>query len=66
MRTMRAPGKPSRRRSRAVLGALKKEGSSAASPPALAEHARAVARRRGPAALRRSALKAARARGARR
>jgi hypothetical protein len=38
--------KPSGRRSRATLQALKREGHQAASPTALARHARAAARRR--------------------
>ena len=38
--------KASPRRSRAVLGALKREGRSAASPSALARHTRKVARKR--------------------
>ena len=38
--------KPSVRRSRAVLQALKREGHSAATPQALARHARTTARRR--------------------
>ena len=55
--------KPSVRRSRAVLAALKHEGHSAASPAALARQAHSAARRRGAAARRRSALKAVRTKG---
>jgi hypothetical protein len=51
--------KPSRSRSRATTKALKRESRQAASPAALARHARQVARRRGPAARRASARKAA-------
>ncbi|HEY2863623.1 MAG TPA: hypothetical protein VGK37_08390 [Casimicrobiaceae bacterium] len=53
---------PSARRSRATTNALKREGSSAASPTALSRHAKAVARKRGPAARSASARKAARTR----
>ena len=38
--------KPSAKRSRAVLGALKKEGHAAASPLALSRHSRAAAKKR--------------------
>jgi hypothetical protein len=60
-----SPGKrkPSARRSRAVRDALKREGKSAASAPALARHARASARKRGPAARRSAAAKAVRTKG---
>jgi len=54
--------KPSPTRSRAVLEALKREGKAAASPKALSEHARASARKRGPAARQSAAQKAARTR----
>jgi hypothetical protein len=50
------------RRSRATTNALKREGTSAASPTALSRHAKAVARKRGPAARSASARKAARTR----
>ena len=50
------------RRSRATTAALKREGSSAASPAALARHAKAAARKRGPAARSAAARKAARTR----
>lgn len=53
---------PSPRRSRATTNALKREGHSAASPTALSRHAKAVARKRGPAARAASARKAARTR----
>jgi hypothetical protein len=56
------PTKPNRKRSRAVTKALKREGRDAASPRALARHAEEVARRRGPAARKASARKAARTR----
>ena len=52
----------SARRSRATTDALKREGSSAASPTALSRHAKAVARKRGPAARSAAARKAARTR----
>lgn len=50
------------RRSRATNNALRREGHSAASPTALSRHAKAVARKRGPAARAASARKAARTR----
>jgi hypothetical protein len=50
------------RRSRATTDALKREGTSAASPTALSRHAKAVARKRGPAARSAAARKAARTR----
>jgi len=56
--------KPSPRRSRAVETALEHEGHAAASHAALARHAKAVARQRGPAARRKSAAKAVRTKGA--
>ena len=52
----------SSRRSRATTNALKREGSSAASPTALSRQAKAVARKRGPAARSAAARKAARTR----
>jgi hypothetical protein len=52
----------SARRSRASERALKHEGASAASPSALATHARKVARRRSPAERHESAIKAAHSR----
>jgi hypothetical protein len=56
--------KPSPTRSRAVLGALKREGRSAAYLQALSEHAKASARQRGPAARQSSAQKAVKTKGA--
>src|SRR4249919_32785 len=53
-------GKPSAKRSRATLGALKKEGTAAASHTALSRQAHASARKRGPAARSVSAQKAVR------
>src|SRR5258705_7261857 len=50
--------KPSRRRSEATLGVLKRKGRQAASKKALAAQARSSARRRGASARRRSAMKA--------
>ena len=50
--------RPSATRSRAVIQALKKEGHSAASHRALARQARAAAKKRGPAARHKSAVKA--------
>jgi Family of unknown function (DUF6496) len=55
--------KPSRTRSRAVSGALKKEGHSAASHTSLSKQARSSARRRGSTARRQAALKAVRTKG---
>lgn len=57
--------KPSPRRSRAVSGALKREGHSAASKPALAKHSRKVARKRSAASRSASARRAARTRARR-
>ena len=54
--------KTSTKRSRAVRGALKHEGRSAASKPALARHARVAARSRSAAKRSASARKAARTR----
>jgi hypothetical protein len=56
--------KPSPRRSRATLR-LEREGRAAASPAALSEHSRGVARKRGPAARQSSARKAVRTKAAR-
>jgi len=55
---------PSPRRSRAVSGALKREGHSAASHASLSRHAKIAARKRSPAARKGSASKAARTRRA--
>ena len=54
--------KVSRKRSRAVLEALKREGHSAASKKALSRQARAAARKRSPAERSAAAKKAARTR----
>lgn len=56
--------KPSSARSRAVRGALKREGRSAVSPEALARQAHRSARARGPASRRAAARKALRTKGA--
>lgn len=58
--------KPSRRRSRAVLGALKREGRRSASRRALSQHAKSAARRRSAASRSAAAKKAARTRKRRR
>jgi hypothetical protein len=55
--------RPSTRRSRAISGALKREGHSAASRKALSKQAHATARQRGSAARHRSAMKAVRTKG---
>jgi len=52
--------KPSRRRSRAVSGALKREGRSAASRSSLSRQARTSARKRGSVSRRQAARKAVR------
>jgi hypothetical protein len=52
------------RRSRAVTGALKREGRTAASRKSLARQARSAASARGPAARHRAAVKAVRTKGA--
>jgi len=54
--------KPNPRRSRATLGALKREGSSAASHQAISRQVKSSARKRGSASRHRSAQKAARTR----
>jgi hypothetical protein len=56
--------KPSARRSRAVTGALRREGHSAASRSSLSRQARSTARARGRTARHRSAMKAVRTKGA--
>jgi hypothetical protein len=61
----RPRAKPSRTRSRATIGALKREGRQAASRKALARQARTAARRRSPAARRASARRAVRTKGPR-
>src|SRR5687767_4727679 len=58
LRRGRAGAKPSARRSRATLGALRREGRSAASREALGRQARSSARRRGPRARSAAAMKA--------
>ena len=55
----RAGKAPSRRRSRAVEGALKREGRQAASRKALSRHAKSAARKRSASSRRASARKAA-------
>jgi hypothetical protein len=57
--------KPSARRSRAVLGALKREGRAAATPAALARQARSSAKRRTAAERSSAARKAVRTKGPR-
>ncbi|MGH9447033.1 MAG: DUF6496 domain-containing protein [Terriglobia bacterium] len=59
----KARGARSPKRSRAVLGALKRESSEAASPGALSRQAHASASRRSPASRERAAAKAARTKG---
>ena len=54
---------PSRTRSRAIAGALKREGRAAASPKALARQTRQAARRRGAAARKAAARKAVATKG---
>lgn len=58
----RAMRKPSQKRARATLKALRREGSEAASPSALSRFAKASARKRGAKRLRESARTAARTR----
>src|SRR5580692_8354503 len=57
--------KTSAKRSRAILGALRREGHGAASRKSLARHAHAVAERRGKRSLHRSAMKAVHTKGRR-
>jgi hypothetical protein len=54
---------PSRRRSRAVSSALKREGHSAASPANLSHQAKSAARRRGSGARKAAARRAVRTKG---
>jgi hypothetical protein len=54
---------PSRRRSRAVSNALKREGHSAASPANLSRQAKSAARRRGSGARKAAARRAVRTKG---
>jgi hypothetical protein len=56
--------RPSRRRSRAITGVLKREGRGAASRKSLARQARSTARARGRTARHRAAMKAVRTKGA--
>ena len=56
-------GKPNPKRSRATLGALKREGSAAASRQALSRQASGSARQRGSANRRSAAQKAVRTKG---
>jgi hypothetical protein len=62
LKQARSRKKPSARRSRAVRGALRREGRSAASKRSLARQARSAARRRGGRARSAAARKAARTR----
>ena len=55
--------KTSAKRSRAILGALRREGHDAASPKSLARHAHEVAVHRGKRSLHQSAMKAVRTKG---
>jgi hypothetical protein len=57
------PSRPSPKRSRAVLGALKREGQTAASPRALSREAKAAAARRNPAERSAAATRAVRTKG---
>lgn len=59
IRKARSRRKPSRKRSRATLSALKREGRSAASKKALSRQARSAAAKRSKASRSRSAKKAA-------
>jgi len=63
-RAARRRRKPSRKRSRAIHGALKREPRRAASHRALARQARQAARRRGPRARKAAAKKAVATKGA--
>jgi hypothetical protein len=58
-----AKRKPSARRSRAIIGVLKREAHEAASPAALAQQARSAARRRTAAERSAAAQKAVRTKG---
>jgi hypothetical protein len=63
LRRGRTRQQPSARRSRAVLGALRRESRSAASKESLARQARQSATRRGPRARSTAAMKAVRTKG---
>ena len=65
-RATKKRGKPSAKRSRAVRGALKREGRSAGTRSSLGRHARKAARTKGPARRKAAARKAARTRARRR
>ena len=65
LRRGRSRRKTSVRRSRAIQGALRREGRSAASRPALARQARSVSRRRGARARSAAANRAVRTKGPR-
>ena len=59
----RTPPRPSPKRSRAALGALKREGQAAASPRALAREAESAAAQRSPSERRAAAKRAVRTKG---
>jgi Family of unknown function (DUF6496) len=65
LRRGRTRQRPSAKRSRAVLGALRREGRAAASKKSLARQARQSATRRGPRARSAAAMKAVRTKGPR-
>jgi hypothetical protein len=66
-RALEAGGKPaakvSAKRSRAITSALKREGTAAASEPALARHAKAAAKKRSPSERSAAAQKAVQTKG---
>ena len=63
LRRSRSGRRPSARRSGAIRTALRREGRSAASKPALAAQTRSAARRRGAGSLKAAARKAVRTKG---
>ena len=63
LRRSRSGRKPSARRAGAIRTALRREGRSAASRPALAAQARSAARKRGAGSLKAAARKAVRMKG---
>jgi hypothetical protein len=63
-RAARRRARPASRRSRAITGALKREGRGAASRQALSRQAKSAARRRSASARRAAARKAVRTKGA--
>ena len=65
LRRGRSRQRPSARRSRAMIGALRREGRSAASRESLARQARQSATKRGPRARSAAAMKAVRTKGPR-